>query len=108
MRIHFVSTLTHIALYPLNRRHKFAALLRFVRWQVGMRLIRSKAIVQWVDEARLVVGRGETGLTGNVYCGLMEYEEMLFLLHFLRPDHLFVDVGANAGAYTVLASKVVG
>lgn len=33
---------------------------------------------------------------------------MLFLLHLLRPTNTFVDVGANVGAYTVLASKVVG
>jgi FkbM family methyltransferase len=29
-------------------------------------------------------------------------------LHFLRPDDRFVDVGANVGTYTVLASAVVG
>jgi FkbM family methyltransferase len=49
-----------------------------------------------------------TGATGNVYCGLHEFEDMAFLLHALRPDDLFVDVGANVGAYTVLASGAVG
>jgi FkbM family methyltransferase len=29
---------------------------------------------------------------------------MLFTLHFLRPEDLFVDVGANVGTYTILAS----
>jgi FkbM family methyltransferase len=33
---------------------------------------------------------------------------MAFLLHVLRPGEVFVDVGANVGAYTVLASAVVG
>ncbi len=32
---------------------------------------------------------------------------MAFLLHFLRPNDLFVDVGANIGAYTILASSEV-
>ncbi len=32
----------------------------------------------------------------------------LFLLHFLRCDDLFVDIGANIGSYTVLAGAVVG
>jgi FkbM family methyltransferase len=49
-----------------------------------------------------------TGATGNIYTGLHEYEEMAFLLHFLRENDLFVDVGANVGTYTVLASAVVG
>jgi len=33
---------------------------------------------------------------------------MGFLLHFLRPQDVFVDVGANIGSYTVLASAVCG
>jgi FkbM family methyltransferase len=84
------------------------AILAFVRWQLGSRLLGKKVVVPWVDNTRLLTGPGETGLTGNLYCGLMEYEDMLFLLHALHPDETFVDIGANAGAYTVLASGVVG
>jgi FkbM family methyltransferase len=46
------------------------------------------------------------GATGNIYTGLHEYEEMGFLLHLLRPEDLFGDIGANIGAYTILASAV--
>lgn len=49
-----------------------------------------------------------TGATGNIYVGLHEYEEMTFVMHLLRPRDLFVDIGANVGTYTILASKVVG
>jgi FkbM family methyltransferase len=49
-----------------------------------------------------------TGATGNIYCGLHEFSDMAFLLHLLRPGDLFVDVGANIGSYTVLASAVCG
>jgi len=40
--------------------------------------------------------------------GLCEFEEMSFVMHFLRADDLFVDVGANIGAYTILASGIAG
>lgn len=40
--------------------------------------------------------------------GLGEYTDMAFCLHLLRPEDLFVDVGANAGVYTVLAARAVG
>ena len=43
------------------------------------------------------------GATQNVYCGLNDFEDMSFLVHYLRQDDVFVDVGANIGAYTVLA-----
>ena len=49
-----------------------------------------------------------TGSTGNYYCGLHEFEDMAFLLHFLRKNDLFIDIGANIGSYTVLAPGVVG
>ena len=48
------------------------------------------------------------GATGNIYCGLHEFADMAFLLHLLRPDDWFADIGANVGSYTVLASAVAG
>jgi len=45
--------------------------------------------------------------TGNIYAGLHEFADMAFVLPFLRPCDLFVDVGANVGSYTILASGLV-
>jgi FkbM family methyltransferase len=36
----------------------------------------------------------------------MEYSEMSFLLDYLRDEDVFVDVGANIGAYSVLLGKI--
>ena len=30
---------------------------------------------------------------------------MLFLLHALRPENIFIDVGANVGAYTIFSDS---
>lgn len=49
---------------------------------------------------------GVTGVTGSIYCGLHEFVDMGFLLHLLRRSDLFLDVGANVGSYTTLASSV--
>jgi FkbM family methyltransferase len=65
-------------------------------------------MLPFVGGTRLAVERGMTGATGNWYCGLWEADEMGFLLHFLRPGDLFLDVGANVGSHTVLASGAVG
>ncbi|MFT3738806.1 MAG: FkbM family methyltransferase [Breznakibacter sp.] len=40
--------------------------------------------------------------------GLNDFEEMGLLLHFLGKDDMFVDVGANVGVYSILASGVAG
>jgi FkbM family methyltransferase len=47
-----------------------------------------------------------TGATESIYVGLHEFADMMFVLHFLREDDMFLDIGANVGIYTVLASGV--
>ena len=101
-------TLRFIARHPLNRRAPLKALGRFVAWQFATRLQPGAFVVPYVGETRLLVARGMTGATGNVYCGLHEFEDMAFVLHALRAEDVFVDVGANVGSYTVLASGAVG
>jgi FkbM family methyltransferase len=46
------------------------------------------------------------GATLNIYAGLHEFADMMLPLHFLREGDLFLDIGANVGSYTVLASGV--
>jgi FkbM family methyltransferase len=94
--------------HPLTRRRRFAAMMRWFRWQVGSRIVGHPVVVPFVGESCLVVERSMTGATGNIYCGLHEFSDMAFVLHFLRRTDVFVDVGANIGSYTVLASGVVG
>ncbi|MBU4033984.1 MAG: FkbM family methyltransferase, partial [Proteobacteria bacterium] len=102
------NTLKCLVSHPLNKSNKLAALIRFLKWQVGSRLIPGEVIYQWVNNSKVVARTGETGITGNIYCGLLEFPDMSFLLHVLREDDLFVDVGANVGSYTVLACSAIG
>lgn len=97
-----------LARHPLVRRRPFAALVRIARWQLGTRILGGPAVVPFTGRTRMLLERGMTGATGNLYCGLHDFEGMSFVGHFLRPGDLFVDVGANVGAYTVLASGEAG
>lgn len=103
-----IRTARFILSHPLNRGHALAALRRFVNWQIGSRFVPGAVACNWVNGSRFLVARGETGLTGNVYTGLHEFADMAFVLHCLRPEDLFVDVGANVGSYTILACAAVG
>ena len=104
----FIKTIFRIMRHPLNSRFKALTLIKIVKWQIGSRILQKPIITSWINDSLIGCSNGEVGLTGNLYCGLIEFEEMGFLLHVLRSNHLFIDVGANAGAYTILASKVVG
>jgi FkbM family methyltransferase len=97
-----IDTLRFITRHPLNRHRPMKALGRFLHWQVVSRTSPWPVLYPWVNGSGILVWKGLTGLTGNVYCGLHEFEDMAFVLHFLRQGDLFLDVGANVGSYTIL------
>ncbi len=103
-----INTLHFITTHPLNTGHKIRAVWRFVSWQLKARLVSKPYIHPFTNRSKLVIEKGMTGATGNVYCGLHEFNDMGFLLHFLRPGDLFADIGANIGSYTILASGHIG
>jgi FkbM family methyltransferase len=102
------STLKFIINHSLNKDNKIAAVNRFLKWQFNTRLNPYPIIYPFTTRSRLIVQKGMTGATGNLYCGLHDFNDMFFLLHFLRKGDLFVDIGANIGSYTVLAAAHCG
>lgn len=96
--------LKNIYIHPLNKENKVIAVIRFFKWQLTTRLNPYPILYPVTKNAKMFIWRGLTGATGNLYCGLMEFEDMGYLLHYLNAKDLFVDIGANVGIYTVLAS----
>lgn len=103
-----LSTIQFVINHPLNRKHRLNSVIRFAKWQVGSRLVPGSIVFNWINGSKFLVNTGETGLTGNIYTGLHEFVDMAFLLHVLRAEDLFVDIGANVGSYTILACSAVG
>ena len=103
-----ISTLRFIFSHPASRHRKWAAFWRFTGWQIQSRTFQRAVIYPFVENSKLIVQGGMTGATGNIYTGLHEFEDMMFLLHLMRSGDVFADVGANIGSYTILASSVVG
>ena len=100
--------LQQIYSHPLNKGRRFKAVLRFVKWQILSRFFKHPILLPFTDKTEYLCWNGLTGLTGNYYYGLMEMEEMAFVLHYLDKDDTFYDIGANVGAYTILAGLHVG
>ena len=99
-----INLLSYVWRHPLNAEGRIHAIGRVLRWQVSSRLLVGPIALPFVEDTKLFASRGMTGATGNWYCGLHEVAEMAFILHLLRPDELFVDVGANVGSYTTMAA----
>jgi FkbM family methyltransferase len=101
----FINLARFFSTHPLARDNPLKAWARFASWQLKSRL-RGEVVVPWIAGQRLAVRREMTGATGNIYVGLHEFVDMMICLHFLRKNDLFMDIGANVGSYTVLASGV--
>lgn len=103
-----LSNLQYILKHPLNRGRRLATLIRVAKWQLASRLSNKPQLFSWINGAKFWARNGETGITGNIYTGLHEFNDMSFLLHFLRADDFFADIGANVGSYSLLAGASIG
>lgn len=101
-------TLRSVGNHPLKRNAKWRAMRDFAVAQVAVRMIPGDVCVPFPNGTRLLISPQMKGAAHFISPGLCEFDEMAFVIHFLRPDNLFADVGANVGAYTVLASGVSG
>ena len=104
LTVGLLNLLRFITDHPLSQGGRGKALGRFVRWQAASRLAPGPIVVDFVGGTKLVVRRGMTGATGNIYVGLHEFDDMAFVLHFLRPGDRMLDIGANIGSYSILAA----
>ncbi|RZL46322.1 MAG: FkbM family methyltransferase [Pedobacter sp.] len=103
----FKRTFGFIHQHPLAKKHLFRAYFKFISWQIKSRLNPNFQKVKFLDNTYFLGRKKLTGITGNIYTGLHEFNEMGFLLHFLKAEDTFFDVGANIGSYTLLASSVL-
>jgi FkbM family methyltransferase len=98
-------TLGFMFTHPLCKRHPFRSMFRFILWQLQCNISPDELIVKdYIPGVKFYARKVLTGITGNIYSGLHEFNDMMFLLHFLRREDTFFDVGANVGSYALLAS----
>ncbi len=101
-------TLQFILNHPLTKHDKWQTVIRYAKWQLYFKVNPHPVLHPFVENTRLIASKGLTGAVFNIYTGLHEFEDMAFMMHTLRPEDTFVDVGANIGSYTILAAGVVG
>jgi FkbM family methyltransferase len=94
--------------HPLAKKNRWKAYARFFIWQFKQSIRPGARICRFVEDSVLLIDKGMIGATGNIYVGLLEFEDMAFVLHFLRPGDVMGDIGANVGVYTILAAKNAG
>lgn len=99
------SNIAWLANHPVTKQRPVRTWCRWTYWQTRQLFTRRPKVVPFSNNTKLTIYPHED-LTGYYYVGFPEYGEMVFLQRFLRPGDIFFDVGANAGAYAVLACGI--
>lgn len=90
----------NIIRHPHARKNVLVAISKFIFWQLTAPKKDFKLYL-WQNGIKVLVRRGMTGFTGNIYCEYYEYEDMMLLQDKSNDFQHFIDVGANVGAYTL-------
>lgn len=97
-----------IANHPTNRNHRLKSVFKYGFVQIAARLVPGDVCVEFPNHTRLLVSPHMKGAAHYIMPRLCEFEEMAFVMHYLQQGDVFADVGANVGAFTIMAGGVAG
>ena len=101
------NTLSYIWSHPNCKSQRIPSISRFIGWQFYKRLTHRTVELQLLSNVKMRCQPDSRSAASVLYCGLYDYDEMNFLLRYLRDEDSFLDIGANVGVYTLLvASKI--
>ena len=102
-----IKTLEYIWFHPNCKKQRLRSILRFLGWQFYKRITRRKLDIQLINQVKIRCHPDSYSAAAVLYCGLYDYDEMNFLLRYLRSEDSFLDIGANIGVYTLLAASKI-
>jgi FkbM family methyltransferase len=91
--------------HPITKDNRYKAMIRYIVFN-SLNRIKPDINYNWVENLVFYASKGDGGIVGNIYYGLYEFNESAFVLHFLKEDDTFLDIGANVGHYSLLASGI--
>jgi FkbM family methyltransferase len=100
-----LNTLKYILSHPNCKKQKIKSVFKFVWWQLYKRITHQYVDIEVVPNIKIRCYPDGYSAATVMYCGLYDYNEMNFLLRYLRPSDSFLDIGANVGIYTLLAAS---
>lgn len=102
-----LKTLKYIWTHPNCRHQKIQSVLRFFSWQAYKRFTHQHKDLRLLANVKLRCYPDSASAAAVLYCELYDYDEMNFLLRYLRTEDSFLDIGANIGVYTLLAASQI-
>lgn len=102
-----VSTLRYIWSHPNCKNQRIKSIFKFIGWQFYKRLTHKYLDIELISNIKIRCYPDSYSAAAALYCGLYDYDEMNFLLRYLRGSDSFLDIGSNVGIYTLLAASKI-
>ena len=93
--------------HPLVK-NPLIGLVKYIYINLIIRLYSKPIKIKWLNNLRYYLSIGDSGIIGNYYFYIDDYEESIFLIHYLTSKDIFIDVGSNHGHYTMISSGICG
>jgi FkbM family methyltransferase len=61
-----------------------------------------------IEEGEILLDKNDVAVSGSLALGIFEKEEISLFRKKIKPNMVFVDIGANLGLYTVIAASRIG
>ncbi|HRI01811.1 MAG TPA: FkbM family methyltransferase [Saprospiraceae bacterium] len=90
---------------PLIKKHPFRFACRLLKLKFFHLILRKPFIANLTNKLQFLITKNSISSRNNYLCGLREFEFQIFLLHYLKKKDGFMDIGANVGIYSTLASS---
>jgi FkbM family methyltransferase len=104
-----LSVLKYIWNHRANNNRRLTAIIYGITWQLYKRITGRHFDIKIFNNIKIRCYPNSTSASSLIYCsGMPDFHEMRFMKDYLRKGDGFIDVGANIGAYTLLAASLVG
>lgn len=88
--------------------YPFWSLIKYIYINCRLRIQKKPMEIKWFNGLKFYLSLGDSSIIENYYFHIYDYEESIFLIHFLKSKDLVVDIGANHGHYSLIASGICG
>ncbi|MDF5729528.1 MAG: FkbM family methyltransferase, partial [Rhizonema sp. PD38] len=106
-KIAAIQTIKYIWTHPNSRKKQIQPVLKYFGWKLYKSLTHRHLDVQMLPDIKIRCYPKSYSSDCVIYCGVYDYNEMNFLLNYLRDGDSFIDIGANIGVYTLLAASKI-
>lgn len=87
---------------PLTQKAPLLAFVKYLYINFQLYVLKVEKSITFLGKVNAQIKKGD-GIVGNYHSLLQEPNDSIFLLHFLRTNDFFIDIGANVGHYTLIA-----